>query len=85
MLLLIFNSYYIRIDQLTKLLGLDTDSDTEQIIEKFKQYGIIKYEIDNILEFIDKKVIYQFKNINKQISRYALDGLKKECTNNLKL
>lgn len=85
MLLLIFNSYCIKINQLTDLLGLDTNDDTEQIIAKFKQYDIIKYEVDNILEFVDKKVIKQFKKINQQLSREALDGFNKECTKKLKL
>lgn len=85
MLLLIFNSYCIKIGQLTDLLGLDTNEDTEKIIEKFKKYDIIKYEVDNILEFVDKKVIVQFKKINQQLSREALDGFNKECTINLKL
>lgn len=82
MLLLLFNSYCININQITKLLGVDTNEDAEMIIAKFKQYGIIKYEVDNILEFIDKNVIKQFKKINQQISRYALDGLDKKCTSN---
>lgn len=81
MLLLIFNSYYIRIEQITDLLGLDTKDDTEQVIAKFKKHGIIEYEVDNIIEFIDKKVIYQFKRINQLISRDALEKHKKECTN----
>lgn len=85
MLLLLFNSYCIRIKQITRLLGLDTDSDTEQIIEKFKASGIIKYEADNILEFVDKNVIKQFKKINNQLNEDALNGLSKKCTDKLNL
>lgn len=81
MLLLLFNSYYIKIDQIKDLLGLDTNDDTEYIIEKFKKYGIIEYEVDNIIKFVDKKVIEQFKKINQLISRDALEQFKKECTN----
>ena len=83
MLLLLFNSYYIRIDQITKLLGLDINEDAEEVIEKFKKNGIIRYEVDSILEFIDKNVIRQFKKINQQLSRNALDEFKKECNSNL--
>lgn len=81
MLLLLFNSYYIKIDQIKNLLGLDTIDDTEQVIEKFEKYGIIEYEVDNIIKFIDEKVIRQFKKINQLISRDALEQFKKECTN----
>lgn len=82
MMLLLFNSYYINIKQITNLLGLDTENDTKEIIEKFMRYGIIRYEVDNILEFIDNDVIKQFKKINQQLSRYSLKDFKKECTNN---
>ena len=63
------------------MLGLDTIDDTEHVIEKFKKYGIIEYEVDNIIKFIDKKVIEQFKKINQLISRDALEQFRKECTN----
>ena len=81
MLLLLFNSYYIKIEQIKDLLGLDTYEDTEHIIEKFKKCGIIEYEVDNIIKFIDEKVIRQFKKINQLISKDALEQFKKECTN----
>ena len=81
MLLLLFNSYYIKIEQIKDLLGLDTYEDTEHIIEKFKKCGIIEYEVDNIIKFIDEKVIRQFKKINQLISKDALEEFKKECTN----
>lgn len=81
MLLLLFNSYYIKIEKIKDLLGLDTIDDAEHVIEKFKKYGIIEYEVDNIIKFIDKKVIEQFKKINQLISRDALKQFKKECTN----
>lgn len=81
MLLLLFNSYYIKIEQIKDLLGLDTNDDTENIIEKFKKCGIIEYEADNIIKFIDKEVIEQFKRINQLISRDALEQFKKECIN----
>ena len=81
MLLLLFNSYYIKIEQIKDLLGLDTCDDTEHIIEKFKKCDIIEYEVDNIIKFIDEKVIRQFKKINQLISKDALEQFKKECTN----
>lgn len=85
MLLLLFNSYYIKIEQIKKLLGLDTNNDVEDIIEKFKEYGIIKYEVDNIIEFVDKKVIEQFKKINQLLNADALENYRKECTNKISL
>ena len=85
MLLLLFNSYYIKINQITKLLGLDTNEDAEEILEKFKINGIIRYEVDSILEFADKNVIRQFKKINQQLSRKALNEFKKKCNNNLSI
>ena len=84
MLLLIFNSHCIQINKITMLLGLDTDEETEEIINKFKELGLIKYEINNYIEFIDADVIRQFKSINNEIHRDALDGYKKECTNKVK-
>lgn len=77
MLLLIFNSYSINIQQLTDLLGFDTDEETKITIEKFKKYGIIKYEIGGILEFCDERIIRQFKRIDQRLSGEALVNIRK--------
>ena len=85
MLLLMFNSYYIQIGDLTNLLGLDTDSDTIDVIEKFKKYDIINYDVDNIIEFKDYKVIEQFKMINQQLNKNVLDEFSKKTSNKVKI
>ena len=63
----------------------DSKESAEEILEKFKINGIIRYEVDSILEFADKNVIRQFKKINQQLSRKALNEFKKKCNNNLSI
>ena len=84
-LLNFINSYYIQIGDLTNLLGLDTDSDTIDVIEKFKKYDIINYDVDNIIEFKDYKVIEQFKMINQQLNKNVLDEFSKKTSNKVKI
>ena len=49
------------------LLGVDTISEAMTIIDKFKRDGIIEYDTDNSLEFLDSSIVKQFKQFDKEI------------------
>lgn len=67
-LIILFNTYSIRMEYIKELLGFDNIKEVSNIIEKFEKHGIISYSTDNILEFIDTKVINEMKKVDERIS-----------------
>ena len=79
-LIILFNTYSIRKEYIKEALGFDTLEEITKIIEKFVNCGIITYSIENILQFIDKKVINEMRRIDERISRSVgiIKGTRKQ-------
>lgn len=79
-LIILFNTYSIRINYIKESLGYDSIEEITQIIEKFINYGIITYSIENILQFVDKEVINEMRKIDEEISRSVgiIKGTRKQ-------
>ena len=79
-LIMLFNTYSIRKEYLKEALGFDTIEEVTEIIEKFVKCGIITYSIENILQFIDRKVINEMRKIDERISRSVgiIKGTRKQ-------
>lgn len=79
-LIMLFNTYSIRKEYIKNALGFDTIEDVLKIIEKFVEYGIITYSTENILEFIDRRVINEMKKIDERISESVgiIKGTRKQ-------
>lgn len=67
-LVMLFNTYSIRLEYIKEAMGFDNTEEILKIIEKFIKYGIITYSTENILEFTDDKVINEIKKVDKKIS-----------------
>lgn len=67
-LIILFNTYSVRKEYIKKAIGFDTIEEVTEVIEKFVNCGIITYSIENIIQFIDKKVINEMKKIDEKIS-----------------
>ena len=81
-LIILFNTYSIRIDYIREVLGYDSVEEIIKIIEKFINYGIITYSIENILQFIDTKVINEMRKIDEKISKSVgiIKGTRKQIS-----
>ena len=79
-LIMLFNTYSIRKEYLKEALGFDTIEEVTEIIEKFVKCGIITYSIENILQFIDRRVINEMMKIDERISRSVgiIKGTRKQ-------
>ena len=79
-LIMLFNTYSIRKEYLKEALGFDTIEEVTEIIEKFVNCGIITYSIENILQFIDRRVINEMKKIDARISKSVgiIKGTRKQ-------
>lgn len=79
-LIMLFNTYSIRKEYLKEALGFDTIEEVTEIIEKFVKCGIITYSIENILQFIDRRVISEMRKIDERISRSVgiIKGTRKQ-------
>lgn len=79
-LIMIFNTYSIRKEYIKEALGFDTIEEVTEVIEKFINCGIITYSIENILQFIDKRVISEMRKIDERISRNVgiIKGTRKQ-------
>lgn len=79
-LIILFNTYSIRKEYIKEALGFDTLEEITEIIEKFVSCGIITYSIENILQFIDKRVINEMRRIDERISRSVgiIKGTRKQ-------
>ena len=79
-LIMLFNTYSIRKEYIKEALGFDTIEEVTEIIEKFVNCGIITYSIENILQFIDKKVINEMRKIDERISKSVgiIKGTRKQ-------
>lgn len=79
-LIMLFNTYSIRKEYLKEALGFDTIEEVTEIIEKFVKCGIIAYSIENILQFIDRRVINEMRKIDERISRSVgiIKGTRKQ-------
>ena len=86
-LIILFNTYSVRTPYIKELLGFDSIEDVNNIIEKFVNCGIISYSTDNILEFIDSKIIYELKKIDERISKSVgiIKGTRKQIEKNTPL
>ncbi len=81
-LIILFNTYSIRKEYIKEALGFDTLEEVTEIIEKFVSYGIITYNIENILQFTDRKVINEMRRIDERISRSVgiIKGTRKQIS-----
>lgn len=79
-LIILFNIYSIRKEYIKESLGFDSTEDVIKIIEKFIECGIITYSTENILEFIDRRVIDEMKKIDERISESVgiIKGTRKQ-------
>ncbi len=79
-LIMLFNTYSIRKEYIKDALGFDTIDEVTKIIEKFEKCGIITYSLENILQFIDTKVIREMKKIDEEISKNVgiIKGMRKQ-------
>lgn len=81
-LIILFNTYSVRLEHIKDLLGFDNIEEVQNIIENFVNCGIISYSIDNILEFIDTEVIKEMKRVDQKISRNVgiIKGTRKQIS-----
>lgn len=79
-LIILFNTYSIRINYIKESLGYDSIEEITEIIEKFVNYDIITYSTENILQFVDKEVINEMRKIDEEISRSVgiIKGTRKQ-------
>lgn len=86
-LIILFNTYSVRKEYIKEALGFDTTEDVIKIVEKFIEYDIITYSTENILEFIDRKVIDEMKKIDERISESVgiIKGTRKQIDKNTPL
>ena len=76
-LFVLFNSYRIAKYKIKEMLGLDSEIDVDNYIEKFTKNGIIKYE-DDYLTFIDVTIINIFKRLHQKIDTEVYNSFTKK-------
>ena len=86
-LLIIFNTYSVRLEYIKEALGFDNIEEINKIIDKFEKSDIITFSTENILEFIDLKVVKELKKIDEKISGKVgiIKGTRKQISKNMPL